>query len=400
MTDEELYALSDEALEEKFREAKAELESPETDYEESTEEVDTTEDFEIPDGEDEEIDLEQPENDQDSDHDASTEELEDDSTEEETETDAESDLDEEAGAEDEETAEVDEDEGDDVQPTENYTFKANGKEYTFSDEEIKDQFPRIFGQAMDYTKKMQTIKPWRKTIDAIEQAKLNHDDINLAIDVLKGDKDAIAEVIKRTGVDALDLNADESNYVAKDYGRDDTTLAIQDIVDVISKDPEYATTHSILSKEWDDRSWETMTKDPEKIKLLHIDVKNGMYNKIQPLAEKLKVYDGGKQSDLEYYVEAAKGYFTNLRQQEALQAQQERIKRENQIKLEEQRAAKDRLVGVKAKSESRAATKQASVKRKAAAPSSSALNKSTVVDYLDASDEAFDDWYTRLENEM
>jgi hypothetical protein len=154
---------------------------------------------------------------------------------------------------------------------------------------MEEMFPKIFGQAIDYTKKTQAIKPWRKTIDAIEQAKLNHDDINLAIDVLRGDKNAIAEIIKRNGIDTLDLDTENSKYIPKDYGRDDTTLEIKDVVERISADREYETTHRILSKEWDENSFKELTKTPELIEALHVDVKTGMYAKVQPIAEKYKV---------------------------------------------------------------------------------------------------------------
>lgn len=395
MTFEELERLSDEELEQRFFEAKAELESPETQIEEEYEEVSNPEEGEaeevefddLDDGSDEDG-SEQPEDDQDSDHDASEEADEEVESEEETEANP----DEEA----EETTEGKTEEEVEAQPTQIFKLKANGKEYEITEQEMKEQFPRIFGQAMDYTKKMQAIKPWRKTIDAIEQAKLSHEDINLMIDVLKGDKDAIAEVIKRTDVDVLDLNMDESKYVAKDYGRDDTTLAIKDILDDISRDPEYVKTESILGREWDDASWKMLSSDPEKIRLLHIDVKSGVYDRLQPIMEKLKVYDGGKKTDLEYYAEAAQSYSNSIKQQEMIRMEQERIRAENEARLQEQAKKQEKLAQVKAKEANREATKSASAKRKAAAPTKNGLGKADIVDYLDSDDEAWEDWYRRV----
>lgn len=394
MTFEELDRLSDEELEQRFFEAKAELESPETQIEEEYEEVSNPEEGEAEEVEFDDLDgsdedgSEQPEDDQDSDHDASEEADEEVESEEETEANP----DEEA----EETTEGKTEEEVEAQPTQSFKLKANGKEYEFTEQEMKEQFPRIFGQAMDYTKKMQAIKPWRKTIDAIEQAKLNHEDINLMIDVLKGDKDAIAEVLKRTDVDVLDLNMDESKYVAKDYGRDDTTLAIKDILDDISRDPEYVKTESILGREWDDASWKMLSSDPEKIRLLHIDVKSGVYDRLQPIMEKLKVYDGGKKTDLEYYAEAAQSYSNSIKQQEMIRMEQERIRAENEARLQEQAKKQEKLVQVKAKEANREATKSASAKRKAAAPTKNGLGKADIVDYLDSDDEAWEDWYKRV----
>ena len=373
-----MFYMSDDELEAAFREARAQDMSPETDIEmENTSMV-----------EDEPLDLEQP-NEEDSDNDLVVDEV----TEEEVVTDSEPEVevaDEEPAEVDEQTENTEDEELPEITETPVHKFKANGKEYSFTPEEMMEQFPKIFGQAMDYTKKTQALKPWRKTIDAIESARLGHDDINLMIDVFKGDKNAIAELIKRTGVDALDLDTENSKYVPKDYGRDDTALAIKDIVDEISADKEYETTHRILSKEWDEKSFSELTKDPELIRLLHVDVKSGMYDKVQPIAEKMKVFDRGRQSDLDYYKAAAQEYFRAEAETErrAKAIEDQRLAREAKL------ARQAEIERVKATQIKQAAVREQAVVRKAAAPvKSNAGTKKTVTDYLDESEEAYDEWY-------
>lgn len=399
-TEDDLWDMSDEALEAAYKEAQAQSQSPDTSIEQEqesiTEEVSNDLDEEQEDNND---GPEQLEDDlEDSGHDTSPEDETDDvEAEDASESDDETEKTEDSVEDDEESSEETDDDELEEQPTQSYKFRANGKDYEFSSEEIVDQFPKIFGQAMDYTKKMQTIKPWRKTIDAIEGAELSHDDVSLMIDVLKGDKNAITEVLKRTGVDTLDLDTEEdSKYVAKDYGRDDSALAIKDIVDDISRDVEYATTHNIISKDWDEKSWQAMAEKPEMIRLLHTDVKSGMFAKVQPLAEKLKVYDGGSKSDLEYYKEAAQQHFAKIAQDEAYSRQ----KAAKQAELESKEADKAKLDLVKSKSSQRTATKEASSKRKAAAPTKNVVAGRAVVDYLDDSDEAFEEWYKNLQDDM
>ena len=377
MTDEQMFNMSDEELERAFLEARAQDNSPETDIENVEYDSEET------------IDLEQPE--MDSDNDLVVDDTEDTETEANSE-ETESTPDEGTEVAEEQTEEDDAETVPEVTETPVHKFKANGKEYTFTPEEMMSQFPKIFGQAMDYTKKTQALKPWRKTIDAIESANLNHDQINLMIDVFKGDKNAIAEVMRRTGVDALDLDTENNVYTPKDYGRDDTALAIKDIVDEISSDKEFSITQQILNKEWDDRSFSELTRDPELIKLLHIDVKSGTYDKVQPIAEKLKVFDRGRKSDLEYYKQAAGEYF-----REVDEAQRREQAMEEQRQLREAKAARqaelERVRTTQAKQE---AVKTQAVARKAAAPTkSNAGTKKSVTDYLDESDEAYDDWYKR-----
>lgn len=271
-------------------------------------------------------------------------------------------------------------------------FKANGKEFEITDEEMKQMFPKVFGQAADYTKKMQQIKPWRKTIDALEQAKLKHEDINLMIDVFKGDKNAIAEVLKRTGVDAIDINQEEASYKGNDYGRDETTLDLSDVLESISGDSKYAITHNILSKEWDDASFAELSADPEKVRLLHIDVMSGVYEKLLPDMQLAKVVDRGRKSDLEYYMEAASKF---VAKNEAAQL------RERQLALnvrEQELAEQNRIAKVQSDAHKRTADKAASERRKAAATTGRSVGKPGAKDYLKDIDEDFDEWYKKLED--
>ena len=379
----DVWDLSDDELEAAFQAAKAEMGSPDTAYEEEREE------------DIEHEDLEQPVDDEDSDDSADTD-VSDEATNDE-DSEAESDTPDGESADEDEEPETEESEAQaEVQPIQKHKFKANGREYEFSDEEVREQFPKIFGQAMDYTKKMQALKPWRQSIDALESNGLSHEDVNLMIDVLKGNKDAVAAVLKRTGVDALELDVEQSRYVPKDYGRDDKALAVKDVIDEISADAEYQTTYKILSKEWDDSSFREMTSDPELIKLLHIDVKSGMYDKVQPIAEKLKVYDRGRRSNLDYYKEAARVYFNEQAQEEARRAEYEkaRVLRESEL------ADKARVRDVKDQQKQRVAVKQEAEKRKAAAPTKKVAGTKKVIDYLDDSDEAYDEWYKSLQNRM
>ena len=383
MTEERLYSLSDEELEKAFLDAKENEQ-----YAEADEPIQESEEV----YEDEEIEImEQPGEDEDSIEEGAT-------STDEVETETESTAD--ATKPDKEVVEGDEDpiEDDNLEDEivdeaqkehQELAFKANGREYKFTQEEIMAQFPKIFGQAMDYTKKTQAMKPWRKTIDAIEEAKLGHDDINLMIDVMKGNKEAIAEVLKRTGVDSLEIDTENSKYTPNDYGRDDKALAIKDIIEEISADREYETTHKVLSKEWDEKSFRKMTDNPELIRLLHNDVKSGTFDKVQAVAEKIKVFDRGLKTDLEYYelasMEIAQQY--QEEQRRAYEVERQRADREarlaRQAEIDRVRKTQERQKEVEVKA----------VERKAATPTSRKAVSSKVVDYLDDSDEAFEDWY-------
>lgn len=392
MTEEELFDLSDEELKEAMADAKADEDSPEVgdevegeDEPEEVVEEDNDNDDEIEDEED----LEQPE-DQDSDDDGA-----DDVEEEETDEDSEEKSEDEdlADEESEEKPEdVEEESAKETQPVQKLKYKANGKEFEFTQEEVLDQFGQVFGKAMDYTNKTKALAPYRKMISAMEEENLTQNDMNLMIDVLKGDKQAIAAVLERTGTDALDLDTDNSKeYQPNSYGRNETELAIKDVVDEISSDAEYGVTQHVIESQWDDASRDMFVQNPTLIKELHKDVVNGVFDKVSPMALKMKVLDGGRRSDINYYVAAGQQYYREVAAEETRQHELETL----DAKKAEIQAEEARLAKVKADTEKRASTKQASKKRKAAAPTRSRGGKKAVMDYLDDSDEAFDDWYKK-----
>lgn len=374
MTDDKLYSLSDEELERAFLDAKENEQYSDVD-EPVTESIDTYEEEDI------EI-MEQPDE---LDEDSVDEGATDDEVTTETEsTEVTAQPDEEVDTEDEdpiEDVESEEDINDEIAQKEQQelVFKANGREFKFTQDEMLEQFPKIFGQAMDYTKKTQAMKPWRKTIDAIEQAKLGHEDINLMIDVMKGNKEAIAEVLKRTGVDSLEIDTENSKYTPNDYGRDDKALAIKDIVEEISADKEYEITHRVLSKEWDEKSFREMTEDPDLIRLLHVDVKTGMFDKVQPIADKIKVLDRGSKTDLDYYRLASIELAQQQQEANRIAYEAERQKQEREARL----ARQVEIDRVKKTQERQKEVAVKAVERKAATPTTRKVPTSKVVNYPD-----------------
>ena len=390
----DLWDMTDDELEEAFRAAKAEvgddinLDTVSGDEEEYVADGDNDEEIEL-------TNLEQPSTD--SDDDASSDGEDEDVTEEDSGAE-DDDTDEDQSDEEEQTeTETDESKTDEQPVNELEQFfnvqsktRANGIDYTFSNKEKLEMFDKIFPQAADYTKKMQAIKPFRKRIDYMEQVNMTDSEFNFLMDLSKGDKAAITELIKRTGVDALELDTENNNYVAKNYGRDDIELDIKEVVSVIKDDKEYTTTYNVLNSQWDDTSRAEFLKEPKKIAQLHQDVKDGLFDIINPMAQKLKVYDGNTKSDLDYYGIAADQYFANLDRQAAAarQAESARVQRE---------AEQARINAVKSKQVQQKTIVKESNKRKAAAPSGKKTGTTKVTNYLDDLEENYDDWKARLD---
>ena len=327
-------------------------------------EVDTTEQP------DDQTDEDESEDSDDNNNDVDEEQEED--TEEDSETDESIQE-----SEEEQPAKVETKPTEDTQKVPTFKLRADGTDFELTEDELK----QLASKGMNYTRKMQDIKDYREHVSAIKEAALSKDDINLMIDVLKGDKDALAAVMKRTGVDALDVDVENSKYVPKNYGRNEVELEIDEVVESISRDPEYVTTKHIISSNWDQKSQMEFVRDPIKIAKLHEDVKSGVFDKVVPLMLKQKALDGARRSDIDYYVAAGKTYYENLARENYINAQKEAEKAKNAAEINR----------VKEQEVKRSVVKDTAAKRKAATMTKPKTVKRSIDDMLDSalSDEEF-----------
>lgn len=269
---------------------------------------------------------------------------------------------------DEVTEEADESQSDEDTTEEAgvYTIKADGVELKLTADELKV----LASKGIDYTKKTQALAPWRKQISAIQEANLGADDINLMIDVMKGNKDAINEVLRRAKVDPLELDTDSKHeYVPNNYGKDEVSLAIEEVVSEISKDPEYQTTVKVVDDLWDSASRQQMAENPALIRGLHEEIKMGRYEKVAPMAAQMKIMEMARgqqvRSDLEYYQIAVDQFIVNSQR---MVANDQQVKKQQEIQ-------------------------EKAHARKAAATTKRMSGGKTVIDYLDDNDEDYDAWY-------
>ena len=383
-TDDQLHDLSDEELDVAFREAKAERDNPVEDSDvQEEEEIISEEEAVIEEDEiieEEEIDLEQPE--EDSDEPSDTEETIEEEAEIDPEADPEDSYQSDADKLVEEEVEVEKE-----VVVSKYKVKANGQDLELTNDELIKLAPK----ALDYTRKMQEIAPWRKTISALKDNDMSEADVNLMISALSGDKDAVTEIVKRAGVDTLDIDTEtEAPYTGKEYGRSEQQLALEDVVNTISVDPEYTKTQRVVNSEWDRKSQDELVNNPQMIEALHYDVKAGIFDKVSPIALKYKALDNGRHSDIEYYRMAGKEYYGDLQAQEAQVSQtgeaDTRILRD-----------KEAVKVAKAAEMKRAKITKAAASRKAAATTKKAAGKLNVVDFLADNDEDYDAWYKKLQ---
>lgn len=256
------------------------------------------------------------------------------------------------------------------------TFTANGKEFSFTEAEILEQFESVFGKAMDYTQKTQKMAPFRKMISALESQNISSEQLNTAIDALKGNKEAIKAMLEKNSIDPYDLiDAEENNnvYNPTQYGKNDIQLDIEEVSRAISSDPEYKITVDVVDNQWDQASRDVLASNPGMIRGLHNDIKNGIYDKVAPVAMKMKVLDGNTKSDIDYYV---------------LAGQQVLGTKDNTSETKNTKTQNAKETFDKASSEAN--------KKRAASSTRTRADSNTVVNYLDDNDDDYDAWYKKI----
>jgi hypothetical protein len=312
----------------------------------------------------------------------------------EDDTDAEASGDEELDADDTDDADPDSDDDDDEAETDvskdkpatvsSKKFKANGQEFEFTAEEVNEQFEVVFGQAMNYTQKMQAIAPYRKMISALESEDVTQDQLNLALDALKGNKDAIGKMLADNKIDPYDLTEkddddDKEAYSPTDYGKNDVQLGIDEITSKISGDEEFKITKDVIDNQWDNSSRESFASNPDMIQGLHNDIKSGTYDKVAPVAMKMKVMDGNTKSDLEYYMLAGQKVQAAAASDEAEKTVADKNKKAQDVEDDFDEAS------------------SVAQKKRAATKTRGRSDRKGVIDYLADDDEEFDAWYKNLE---
>ena len=248
-----------------------------------------------------------------------------------------------------------------------YTIKANGKEYDMSIDELK----QMASKGMDYVKKTTALKPYRTMIAAMEQNGLSAEDINLLIDLKKGNKEAIAKIVSDSKIDVYDI-PDSSDYTPTEYRVQESQLDMKEMIADISKDSEFSRTSDIYSK-LDENSKTAINNNPAMLAGLHQDIKSGLFDQVLPYAEKRAMIDGYSQPFLKYYMEAGSEYLKNVNTQNQIKSQQQ-IKATTPINRDNKLAA--------------------------SLPSARA-DKKTVIDYLDEelSDEDYHAWRSKLQRQ-
>ena len=194
-------------------------------------------------------------------------------------------------------------------------FKANGKEITpRSTEDVIS----LMQMGANYTKKMQLMAPIRKAAQSLINNNISEEDLSFLIDLHKGDKEAIKELLKKNNVDVTDLDLDEVKYTRNRRNiASDEDVEFQDA----AQDVAASTTkiQEIFDKVWDRNSRTKVLGNPKLLRALHEEIQLGRFDEVQKIVESEKTFGRYKGvDDVDIYIDVVTK-LVNLQQQKMQQ---------------------------------------------------------------------------------
>lgn len=141
---------------------------------------------------------------------------------------------------------------------------------------------RLMQMGVDYARKMEEMKPYRRVLKTLEKADLiDVDTVNFLIDLHKKDPAAIKKFLKDSEIDPIDLDLeDDSNYKPTDHMVGDKELAMDDVLDEIRGTPSFSKTVEVVTKQWDSASQKLLMDNPEVLRHINAHIEEGIYEQI------------------------------------------------------------------------------------------------------------------------
>jgi hypothetical protein len=180
-------------------------------------------------------------------------------------------------------------------------FKANGRDIQVNN---VDEAITLMQMGANYNKKMAALKPNLKLMKLLENNNLlNEEKIGFLIDLDKKNPAAINKLVKDSGMDPMDLDAEKASaYKQTAYTVDDREIELDTVLDELQGTPSYNRTLEIVSTKWDAASKQVIAGNPQLLKVINDHVSSGIYDRISKVMENERMF--GRligMSDIEAY---------------------------------------------------------------------------------------------------
>lgn len=234
-------------------------------------------------------------------------------------------------------------------------FRANGKDVQVKD---ADEAITLMQLGANYTKKMQELSPNLKVLKTLEKHELlDEGKLNYLIDLSKNDPKAIAKLIKDANYEPEGFGTEEDNveYTPTNHQVSDNAIQLEQVLESLESTPTYDKCIDLVGNQWDEKSKQLLTQEPELIRNLNEQMQAGIFDKVNAEVERVKMFGGlNGVSDFEAY----KTVGAQMMQAGTLKAPQAQPVAKTQIKPLDNALSKQRKAATTTRSSTKAVTKQ------------------------------------------
>lgn len=162
-------------------------------------------------------------------------------------------------------------------------FKANGREFQVTN---PNDMIALMQKGLNYSKKMEEIKPNLSLIKTLEQYGLTDESkLSYLIDLHNKKPEAIAKLIKDSEIDLYEFDTEQAEqYVPQNKVVHKSQLE-EVISEVVEANPEFNSVLNSIYTDWDNQSKQAVINNPNILRLLSEQQTNGIYDKIMNIME-------------------------------------------------------------------------------------------------------------------
>jgi hypothetical protein len=168
-------------------------------------------------------------------------------------------------------------------------FKANGRDITVKSAE---DAVSLMQMGANYNKKMAALKPNFKLLKMLEKHELlDEAKLSYLIDLDKKNPEAINKLLKDSGIDPMDLDAEKaSEYKPKTYTVDERELELDTVLGDLKDSPSYTRTLEVVGNKWDGASRQVIADTPQLLKVINGHITSGVYDIINQQVEQDRTF--------------------------------------------------------------------------------------------------------------
>lgn len=181
-------------------------------------------------------------------------------------------------------------------------FKANGSNLQFKD---PSEIISLMQMGANYNKKMAEFKEPRRYLKMLQDnGLLSEDKLAFLIDVHKKDPNAIAKLVKESGLELYDLDSEEKANLYKPSTSAPTSSAVEleDVLTELQDMPTYARLVDMVGNKFDAVSRERVASTPTALRDLNNHMANGTFDRIMDIVQRERTLGRLQVPDIEAYV--------------------------------------------------------------------------------------------------